>query len=174
MWSVLETPWSNPFSAGVTEPILHYLPLQARRESGNDHKYGNDQADACWPLIVKAEFPIYVAERNLLFSLGNTDNRQRWKNLSEKNYLCWGLLEFGVGDKNESRVERKAAATSFHFMSILERTSPWFFHLFARRNSGSPEPGRLSDVRPPVRAHASLTRHAWVLNARSRHPSWKG
>lgn len=43
-----------------------------------------------------------------------------------------------------------------------------FSHLFASSTSGSREPGRLSDVKPPERVHSGLPRHAWILKARSR------
>lgn len=43
-----------------------------------------------------------------------------------------------------------------------------FSHLFASSTSGSGEPGRLSDVKPPARVHGGLPRHAWILKARSR------
>lgn len=65
--------------------IFHYRIAESL---GIIIKYCNGKTDACWPLTVKAEFPIYVAKQNLLFSLGNTDNSQRWKDLSKKNYLC--------------------------------------------------------------------------------------
>lgn len=43
-----------------------------------------------------------------------------------------------------------------------------FSHLFTSSTSGSGEPGRLSDVKPPARVHGGLPRHAWILKARSR------
>lgn len=75
---------------------FYIIFLQRTAENlGMITKYCNGETDACWPWTVKAEFPMYVAKLNLLFSLGNTDNSQRWKNLSRKNYLCWRRMELG-------------------------------------------------------------------------------
>lgn len=173
MWSVLETPSSNLFSTNVTERLLHDLLLQDSRESENDHKILQRQNRRL--LAVNREDWISNLcgwAEPLIFSRKYWQWPEVEKPLQEKlPYLtaAWssGRWQERIPCRTETRCKR-----SSHFMSISERTSVWFFHLFASSSSGgSREPGRLSDVRPPVRAHGS---HARVLNARSRHPCWKG
>lgn len=111
--------------------------------------------------------PKLCGRTDSLFSLANADNSQRWKSPPRK--ILPLLLPAGaqIGANKESRT----GAKSCHFMSVSERTTIWFFRHFSSRSSGSQEPGRPSDVRPPGRVRDSLPRHAWVLNARSRR--WK-
>lgn len=72
--------------------IFHYRIAESL---GMITKDCTGKTEARWPWTVKAEYTIYAAKQNLSFSLGKTDNSQRWKILSKKNYLIWRLLELG-------------------------------------------------------------------------------
>lgn len=114
--------------------------------------------------IWRLAHPIYVVRQNLYFlanTIASTENLSKqttfplvWRG----SHRCqlWSLCQLEISWKIG------------HFVLITRKISIWFSHHCASSTSGSGEPGRLSDVKPPVRAHDGLSRHAWILNARSR------